>query len=220
MTELDHLVLATPRLSETVATVARLTGLEPVAGGQHIGRGTRNFLLGVGLGLGLSHSGYLEIIGPDPEQPEPSQPRPFDIDSLTGPRLVSWAVRVPDIDAAIAAVRAEGFDPGDASAMSRTTPDGKTLDWRLTTQSPTGLIPFLIDWGGSQHPSLALPRLQLLRLTAVHPDPDAISAQLRAVSVEVAETDDAPRTAVAVRPGIREMLSAVVEGPKGPIALL
>ncbi len=220
MSELDHLVLATPRLSETVETVARLTGLTPVAGGQHAGRGTRNYLLGLGLGLGLFNSGYLEIIGPDPEQPDPPQPRPFDIDSLTGSKLVSWAVRVSDIDTAITAIRAAGFDPGDASEMSRTTPAGNTLRWRLTTQSPTGLIPFLIDWGGTPHPSLALPRLQLLRLTAVHPDPDAISAQLRAVSVELAEGDDPPRTAIAVRGGTREALTAVVEGPKGPIALL
>ncbi|MBU3064075.1 VOC family protein [Nocardia sp. NEAU-G5] len=219
MSELDHLVLATPRLSETVETVAHLTGLEPVEGGRHPGRGTRNFLLGLGVGLGLGHGGYLEIIGPDPDQPEPPSPRPFDVDSLAGPRLVSWAVRVQDIDAAIAAVRAQGFDPGDASEMSRTTPRGETLRWRLTAGSPTGLVPFLIDWGDSPHPSFALPRLNLLRLTAVHPDPDAISARLRAISVDVAEADDAPRTAVAVRPGIREMLSAVVEGPKGAVAL-
>jgi hypothetical protein len=55
VSELDHLVLATPRLSETVETVARLTGLQPVEGGRHPGRGTRNHLLGLGVRLGLGH---------------------------------------------------------------------------------------------------------------------------------------------------------------------
>jgi hypothetical protein len=59
MSELDHLVLATPLLSETVQAVARLLGMQPAEGGQHVGRGTQNFLLGLGNG------GYLEIIGPE-----------------------------------------------------------------------------------------------------------------------------------------------------------
>src|SRR6476660_4946459 len=65
---LDHLVYATPDVEESVRYVAGLTGVWPVEGGRHVGGGTRNYLLGLG---GLR---YLEIVGPDREQPEPARP--------------------------------------------------------------------------------------------------------------------------------------------------
>ncbi|WP_114699602.1 VOC family protein [Nocardia mexicana] len=204
MSGLDHLVLATPRLAETVADVARLTGVEPAAGGRHVGRGTRNYLLGLGNG------GYLEIVGPDPEQPDPSRPRPFDIDDLTEPRLVTWAVRVTDIDGVLAAARAAGFDPGQAEDMSRATPGGEVLSWRLTGgRVHTGVIPFLIDWGETRHPSEDLPEVKLLALTAVHPDPEAILPRLQAISADI-----------ELRPGIPATLIATLDGPHGPVTLV
>ncbi|WP_324192663.1 VOC family protein [Nocardia transvalensis] len=206
MNALDHLVLATPQLSETVAHLTRLVGVEPVPGGRHVGRGTRNFLLGLGAG------GYLEIIGPDPEQPEPESPRPFGVDELTGPRLVAWAIGVTDIDAAVTAARAAGFDPGDPSEMSRATPGGETLRWRLTLDRGgrgTGIVPFLIDWGSTRHPALDLPQAKLLSLTAVHPDVATTSALLQAVSA-----------AIELLPGIRPALIATLDGPHGPVTLV
>ncbi|WP_280383617.1 VOC family protein [Nocardia wallacei] len=203
MSGLDHLVLATPRLAETVADVARLTGVEPVTGGQHAGRGTRNYLLGLGSG------GYLEIIGPDADQPVPARPRPFGIDDLTGPSLVTWAVRVTDIETTLAAARAAGFDPGDAEDMSRATPGGEVLRWRLTGGGThVGVLPFLIDWGETRHPAQDLPEVKLLSLTAIHPDPEAILPRLQAISADI-----------ELRPGIPAALIATLDGPHGPVAL-
>ena len=120
--QLDHLVLAGPDLAEAVAWFAELTGVDPAAGGSHVGLGTANYLVGLGA------AAYLEIIGPDPEQPAPEQPRPFGIDDLVAPRVVSWAVRVSDIAAVVAASRRAGYDPGDPIAMSRRTRDGELLE--------------------------------------------------------------------------------------------
>lgn len=38
--------------------------------------------------------------------------------------------------------------------MRHRRPDGTLLEWHLTdgdTQHPSGLVPFLIDWGASPH---------------------------------------------------------------------
>ncbi|MEV6838237.1 VOC family protein [Streptomyces sp. NPDC051133] len=176
---LDHLVLATPDLAATVAEFARRTGVTPAPGGVHVGLGTRNHLVGLG---GRS---YLEIIGPDPEQPEPAERRPFDVDRLTGPRVLTWAISPPDLDTAVTAARARGYDPGPVHAMSRRTPDGGLLRWRLTGSDrahPSGLVPFLIDWGDSPHPATSgLPVLTLLEVTATVPDPDEVRPLLSAL---------------------------------------
>lgn len=177
---LDHIVLAAPDLAATVAEFAERTGVTPVRGGSHAGRGTANHLVGVGRGA------YLEIIGPDPDQPAPPQGRWFGIDALSGPRIVTWAVRTPDIDAVVRSARARGYDPGEPEAMSRTTPDGEVLRWRLTATTLgtgyDGVVPFLIDWGTTPHPtSRGLPEAPLLDLRATHPRPDLVREALAAL---------------------------------------
>lgn len=177
---LDHLVLAGPDLAALTADVAERLGVRPVVGGRHVGLGTRNELLGLG-DEALGAGGYLELIGPDPEQPEPDVPRPFGLDRLDAPRLVTWAVRCTDLAAAAAAARAVGHDPGEAAGMQRARPDGVLLSWRLTPSTPDGVLPFLIDWGSTPHPAADLPdgiRLESLELT--HPEPDRVRAVLTA----------------------------------------
>lgn len=180
---LDHLVLATPDLATTVAGFARRTGVTPAPGGVHLGRGTRNYLVSLG------GTAYLEIIGPDPEQPTPTGPRPFNVDALSTARTVTWAISPPDLDAAVASARARGYDPGSVHPMSRRRPDGTLLEWRLTdgdTQHPSGLVPFLIDWGSALHPSASgLPVTPLLSLSATAPDPDEIHPLLAALDTEL-----------------------------------
>jgi hypothetical protein len=199
---LDHLVYAAPHLEPVVAEAATRLGVEPSPGGRHIGLGTRNALLALGQGA------YLEIIGPDVDQGDPEIPRPFGIDLLDAPRLVAWAVRVDDVDAAVAAARATGIDPGDAFAMARATPDGDTLHWRLTF--PTGAgpvhpVPFLIEWGDTRHPAAtAATGARLVSLRGEHPDPTALAAAVTALGASLAVT-------AAPEP----RLVAVLEGPGG-----
>ncbi|WP_406195621.1 VOC family protein [Streptomyces sp. NBC_01017] len=180
---LDHLVLVTPDLSATVADFARRTGVTPAPGGVHVGLGTRNYLVSLG------DMSYLEIIGPDPEQSAPGAPRPFTVDALAVPRTVTWAISPPDLDAAIAGARAQGYDPGPAQSMSRLRPDGTLLEWRLTDGDdahPSGLVPFLIDWSATVHPTASdLPSTPLLSLSATAPEPDEIRPLLSALGTDL-----------------------------------
>jgi hypothetical protein len=202
---IDHLVYATPDLDATVADLAR-QGLTLSPGGAHDGRGTRNAL------ADLDGGAYLEVIGPDPDQPEPAAPRPFGIDGLREPRLVAWAVRVTDLDAAVAGARSQGYDPGAAQDMARLRGDGVRLAWRLTSMPATvpAVVPFLIAWGDTEHPSLgAAHGARLASFTAFHPDPPAVREQLAAVGVTVLTVERAPAPA----------LRAVIETPSGPVEL-
>ncbi|GAV39646.1 VOC family protein [Streptomyces acidiscabies] len=176
---LDHLVLATPELAATVDDFARRTGVVPAPGGVHVGLGTRNHLVGLGGGA------YLEIVGPDPEQSAHRGARPFKVDRLPRSTTLTWAIAPPDIDLAVTAARARGYDPGDVQPMSRRRPDGALLEWRLTDRS-SGLVPFLIDWGSSPHPTASgLPVTPLVSLSATAPDPSAVRSALAALDVEL-----------------------------------
>ncbi|PRX58611.1 glyoxalase-like protein [Nonomuraea fuscirosea] len=202
---LDHLVYATPDLDATVAELERLLGVRPAEGGRHPGFGTRNRLVGLG---GRS---YLEIVGPDPEQEDPAGPRPFGIDGLRAAGLAGWALAVEDIDAVTARAREQGYDPGDPQDMSRRTPSGELLSWRLTPPDRAGhgrLVPFLIDWGSARHPADGLPVVELVSVSAVHPDPEAVRRDLAAVG-----------TRLDLAEGRRPTLTVVLSGRPGPVTL-
>ena len=206
-TALDHLVYVVPDLAAAIAALERLLGVRPGLGGQHLGRGTRNALLALG------PTSYLEVIGPDPEQPPPARPRPFGMDRLSAPKLVTWAARVEEIDARVAAALAVGFDLGDVQSMSRTRPDGLRLEWRLTYRRDPlpadGLAPFLIAWGDTPHPAAtAPPGCTLVALRGEHPDPPAVQALLAAVGAEL-----------EVGPGPAPLLIATLATPNGAVEL-
>jgi ATP-dependent helicase HrpB len=199
---IDHLVYATPDLDATVAEIVAQWGVTPTIGGSHDGRGTRNVLLALG------GPTYLEVIGPDADQPEPEQPRPFGIDDLDAPALVNWAAGVPDLDAWIEWARSRGVDPGPAFDMQRTTPAGQVLQWRLTFPRPEGdgVLPFLIEWPGETPAATAAPGLTLMELSLRHPDP-AMASRLNEYAVPV-----------ECERGERE-LRATIFGPSGVIEL-
>lgn len=184
---LDHLVYGTPDLEATVAWFTAATGVAPVPGGRHVGRGTRNHVLGLGA------TAYLEIIGPDREHPaDPGLPVPFGVDRLTGPRLVTWSVHPADAEYAVIVSRASGADHGELLPMSRRTSDGDLLEWRLAAAVPApmdGVVPFLIDWGSTTHPAASgLPAIGLAAFSATHPDPAAVSRVTDALGIQLAVT--------------------------------
>ncbi len=202
---LDHLVYATPTLETTVRYLGDTLGVTPSAGGQHPGRGTRNYLLGLG---GVT---YLEIIGRDPEQPDFAGTQVFGLDGLAQAQLVGWAIRVSDIGRHIDRARSAGYDPGPASAMSRRLPDGYTLDWQLTHAPESTLpvlIPFLIDWGATRHPSeTASVGVTLREFHFESPDTREVQSRLAALAITV--RGEAGKNA----------LVATIVGPRGTLTV-
>ncbi len=181
---IDHLVYAAPDLSRAMDAIETLTGVRPVAGGKHTGRGTHNALLSLGPGA------YLEIIAPDPQQLDPEQPRAFGLDALSAPRLVTWAAKAPDIERLVDALRAAGYNAGPVVQGHRDLPAGARLEWKLALNPDRpgdGLVPFLIEWlPGAPHPSETAPLgCTLVSLQGRHPDLESVATALVALGIDL-----------------------------------
>jgi len=174
MAEIDHIVVGARTLEEGADYVAQHLGARPGKGGVHEGLGTHNMLLGLGKDC------YLEVIAPDPGQPDPAQPRMFDLDNPgirlmleAEPRLLAWVARTPVLDAVV--TRLGTHHAGEIRAMRR----GK-LSWRMAmppqNQDMGNLIPPLIQWddGKGAGPKLADSGIRLRALEAEHPEVDAL----------------------------------------------
>ena len=172
----DHLVLATPDLQRGIDVIEQQLGVKATPGGQHPGLGTRNALVALG------PTSYLEIIGPDPDQPKPAGPRRFGIDDLKAPRIVRWVVKSSELEAVSARAARSNVTLGVVMPGSRRRPDGVVLSWRYTdpnTVAADGLVPFFIDWGASPHPALTAARgASLVQLRAEHPDLERVQRML------------------------------------------
>jgi len=202
----DHLVYATPDLRIGVERVERMLGVRASPGGQHLGRGTRNALLSLGPGA------YLEIIGPDPDQPRPAQARPFGIDDLKEPTLVTWAAKGKALEQLASDAERRGVKLGAVIAGSRRRADGVMLSWRYTdprTVVADGIVPFFIDWGTTPHPATTATRgASLVALRAEHPDADHVQRTLTELGVDL-----------RVQPGSKPSLIAIISGPRGRVEL-
>lgn len=169
---LDHVVITGPDLAELVAWFAERTGVTAVPGGTHP-RGTANALVALTVG-GVRGRRYLELIAPWP--------------GAAAPRVHTYAVRPPDLDACVALARGRGHDPGEPADLSRRTPDGTVLRWRLARTDRRPDVPFLIDWGDTPHPGLAdLPAVELLQWQRIEPDPGPTRAAITALGLDPAE---------------------------------
>ena len=199
---LDHILLGCSDLDHGIDLVEKDLGVRAAFGGVHPGRGTRNALLS----LGEKH--YLEIIAPDPRQPEASDFR--NLRKLAAPRLVGWAARPGDLDQFSSRLRDAGIVFEGPQPGSRQRPDGGILHWKTLTlkDDRDGLLPFFIEWGsGSLHPSADAPAgSKLLSFELAAPDvPDLRKA------CELLELD------VPLERGYKPQLRARFAGPKGQV---
>ncbi|MGC0144044.1 VOC family protein [Pseudactinotalea sp. Z1732] len=207
-THFDHLVYAGPDLNAAVAEFTERTGVAPAPGGKHP-RGTANHLVAFTVD-GQRTRGYLEIIGPDPDRPSTEPITTFGIDALDDARLVTFAVHPPDLESVIERARADGYDPGPIEPLSRRTPEGTELHWRLSRpRAHSPAVPFLIDWGSTDHPALGdLPTVELLGVQATHPEPDRVRGVLDLLGVDL-----------SIESGASTTLHARLQTPNGPVHL-
>jgi hypothetical protein len=187
----DHLILGIRDLDEGMRQFEQRTGVRPVVGGVHPGRGTRNALVSLGRGL------YIEILAPQAGVPE--SPRADGLKTLAGLTPMGWAVSVRDIEAARQRLTAAGFALGAIHPGARARPDGRRLEWRTFEVEKPAMagVPFFIRWGdGTMHPSQDSPpgcRLDALRILT--PDDRDLRRAFAALPLAV-PVANAPRPAM------------------------
>jgi hypothetical protein len=203
---IDHLVVAARTLDEGVTWCKTTLGVTPGPGGEHPLFGTHNRLLK--LDDGSDKPPYLEIIAIDPKA-TPTRgaglKRWFDLDDAAlqarlaqgGPQLVHWVASVPDIDAALAALRAIGIQRGPVVSASRQTAHG-LLQWRISVRDDgqrlfNGVLPTLIQWG-SAHPTQHMPAsgIALRQLRLRHAGAAGLRAALQVLDLQGMSVADGP----------------------------
>ena len=191
---LDHLVVAARTLEEGAAWCAATLGVTPASGGRHALMSTHNRVFSVA--TAAFARAYFEIIAIDADAPPPGRARWFGLDDPAlqaaldgGPRLVAWVARVADLDAALAALAAQGIDAGRVLPASRMTPHGE-LRWRIAVRDDGarlfgGALPTLIEWG-EVHPadSLAASGATLAAITLRAPEGSPLRAALDALRID------------------------------------
>lgn len=196
-TLLDHVVIAGPDLQGVVDWFAERTGVVAAPGGAHP-TGTANALVALTVG-GARGPQYIELIGPNPDRLEPELPATFGISTLAGPQVQAYSVHPADIEGTVAGARERGYDPGDVSDLSRRTPAGVLLEWRLTRGEDRRLdVPFLIDWGTTPQPGTSdIPTIELVSFVRTEPDPAPLRTVLEALGLGdgVAAVEDGPTSA-------------------------
>jgi hypothetical protein len=190
---IDHLVWYTADLAQGRRHFAGCMDCEPLYGGEHPGEGTANAVLGLG------SETYLEILGRDVNQAESSLDP--EVRALQGAGLYHWAVGGVDLAALADRAARAGLSGGALVPGGRLKPDGSRLDWLcwgLHGHDFGALVPFFIDWRGSQHPAEATPRGgRLAGLTLHTPRAAALRQVFDGLGLDIKVVDGAVPQVVA-----------------------
>ncbi|MBV9887601.1 MAG: VOC family protein [Acidobacteria bacterium] len=203
---LDHILIGSPDLDQGIAFIENVTGVRAAFGGVHPGAGTQNALLSLG------KNRYLEIIAPDPKQPNTEDKR--NLRKLEEPVIVGWAQHPGDIEAFAQRIKSEGFDVIGPQPGSRKRSDGRVLHWKTLAlkDDAHGLFPFFIEWGaGSMHPSIDAPQGCTLDLfEAFTREKDLLQTRQLAGQLNLD---------LKISPSRGINLRAIVAGPKGRLEI-
>jgi hypothetical protein len=201
-TLLDHILLGCNELQRGIDFVEQHTGVRAAFGGVHPGRGTQNALLSLG------ERRYLEIIVPDPGQPNAKNPLVLHLRKLAEPRIVGWAAHPGDLGTFTKKLREGGVIFDGPTPGSRKRPDGQILNWKTINLKDDrgGMLPFFIEWGAdSKHPSEDAPHgCRLDSFSAVTANRDGLLKVLKTLGLEM-----------PVERGEKEHLLAKVSSSKG-----
>jgi catechol 2,3-dioxygenase-like lactoylglutathione lyase family enzyme len=133
---LDHVILAVPDLERAADALERVLGLRATRGGRHPTLGTENSVVPLG-------GAYLELVAVADE--EAATGSAFGRSALAarteGPRFTGWVARTDDLEAAA--------DGAPVVALSRETPDGGRITWRMAALErlgDEGVLPPLLSW--------------------------------------------------------------------------
>jgi hypothetical protein len=211
MLKLDHISVIAPSLAEGVSHVRACLDLDVPFGQRHAYMGTHNHLLQLG------DTVYLEIVALDPEADGPGHPRWFGLDDQKkvrsdwdeGRRLRSWVARTDAIDA-ITAGHSGIFGkkvplPAVNSSFDFAIPDDGSLPL-------DGAAPYVIDRRGKPRSMATIADLgaRLRSFTLEHPDPAAVEALYRAITVDRPPAIDRGsklryRAQIETRTGLKEL---------------
>lgn len=206
---IDHIILTIDDLQRGMDLLEQATGVRPVFGGAHPGRGTQNALLSLG------NNQYIELLAPNLADTSATAQATADrrksyFSQFTKPVPNGWAIRVTNADAERARFVERGFKASEVQPGSRAKPDGQTLRWK--TFDPWGLgnqlFPFAIEWGeGTPHPAATSP--SGCRLVDFSMESTAADST-RAMFVRAGYP-------LTITPGASDRLTVTIECPKGRV---
>jgi hypothetical protein len=194
LSTLDHLVIVAETLEQGVDHCARILGVRPHKGGEHVRTGTHNHLLLLG------NETYLEVIAINPAAKTPTYPRWFGMDypprrpqADNAPYLATFVARTNDIGMAASALP----ELGPVRDMQR-----GDLSWQITIPDngeliEEGTVPTLIQWQEGVHPTRAMPDsgCHLIRLEVHHPQPQKLQARWDRIGLHTGDRLQINRTA-------------------------
>ncbi|KAL3942789.1 MAG: hypothetical protein SGBAC_003065 [Bacillariaceae sp.] len=187
---LDHIVLASPNMSEALDTFEKMSGVRPVIMGPLEGLGVQTARVGMDKGR------YIEIIAPDDNSPGPLA---NEFRSLPAGRLIpyQYAVRATEISRLIEGYVYDvlGWDP-DHICMTQTLPDGTPRQWDLLTMyghNIGGAAPIYVRYpDSSEHPTAALDPTITFKKFTVQADSDhrvhKLITDVGGIDIEYAQT--------------------------------
>lgn len=182
---IDHIILGIDDLERGIAEFEAKTGVRPVFGGAHPGRGTHNALASLGDGV------YVEILAPNPADAKPGNPTEGleYLNKITTLTPIGWALGASDLADAKRRAEAAGLTVSQVRPGARTLPDGATLEWITVgvTEPAHGWAPFFIQWTNpARHPARTSPRgCTLASVTLADPDPGPLRSLFEAVGYDL-----------------------------------